>query len=67
VRYHFVLIDYLCRPRGGTLAAGSDVADAHWVRPADLATYRLTPKATAVVKRALALDGPAPAAGQESR
>ena len=28
VRYHFVLIDYLCRPIGGRLEAGSDVADA---------------------------------------
>jgi ADP-ribose pyrophosphatase YjhB (NUDIX family) len=66
VRYHFVLIDYLCRPRGGTLAAGSDVADARWVRPADLPSFRLTPKATAVVERALALAGAA-GFGQESR
>ncbi len=66
VRYHFVLIDYLCRPRGGTLAAGSDVADARWVRPADLPSFRLTPKATAVVERALALAGAA-GSGQGSR
>jgi ADP-ribose pyrophosphatase YjhB (NUDIX family) len=66
VRYHFVLIDYLCRPRGGTLTAGSDVADARWVRPADLPSYRLTPKATAVVERALALTGGA-RFGQGSR
>jgi mutator protein MutT len=66
VRYHFVLIDYLCRPRGGTLSAGSDVADARWVRPADLASYRLTPKATAVVERALALAG-TPPSGRGSR
>ena len=31
VRFHYVLIDYLCRPLGGTLCAGSDVADAHLV------------------------------------
>jgi ADP-ribose pyrophosphatase YjhB (NUDIX family) len=66
VRYHFVLIDYLCRPRGGTLQAGSDVADARWVRPGDLASYRLTPKATAVIERALALVH-APGAGRGSR
>ena len=27
VRYHFVLIDYLCRATGGRLRAGSDVGD----------------------------------------
>src|SRR5512136_612047 len=27
VRYHYVLIDFLCRPVGGELNAGSDAAD----------------------------------------
>ena len=42
VRYHFVLVDYLCRPSGGTLAAGSDVGDgrARRVRPRS-AAYRV--------------------------
>jgi ADP-ribose pyrophosphatase YjhB (NUDIX family)/ketosteroid isomerase-like protein len=53
VRYHFVLIDYLCRPVGGTLAASSDVAEAALVAPADVASYRMTPKATAVALRGL--------------
>jgi ADP-ribose pyrophosphatase YjhB (NUDIX family) len=52
VRYHYVLIDYLCRPVGGTLAHGSDVAAAELVDPADLERFRLTPKATAVIERA---------------
>jgi 8-oxo-dGTP diphosphatase len=55
VRYHFVLIDYLCRPTGGTLRHGSDVDDAVLVDPADLESYRLTPKATAIIQRALAM------------
>ncbi len=55
VRYHFVLVDYLCRPLGGRLAAGSDVADAVLVEPTDLAGYRLTPKALAVIERALSM------------
>jgi ADP-ribose pyrophosphatase YjhB (NUDIX family) len=55
VRYHFVLIDYLCRPTGGTLRHGSDVDDAVLVDPADLGNYRLTPKATAIIQRALAM------------
>ena len=31
VRWHYVLADYLCRVRGGTLVAGSDVLEAVWV------------------------------------
>ena len=53
VRYHFVLVDYLCRPVGGALQAGSDVADAVFADPADLAPFHLTAKATAVIERAI--------------
>jgi 8-oxo-dGTP diphosphatase len=55
VRYHFVLIDYLCTPRGGQLRAASDVADVALVAPDDLGPYRLTPKADAVIRKALLL------------
>ena len=34
VRYHFVLVDYLCWPVGGALRAGSDVDAAIWADPA---------------------------------
>ena len=54
VRYHYVLIDYLCRPRGGVLAAGGDVVDAVWVEPDRLPAYRLTEMAAQVVQKALA-------------
>ena len=53
VRYHFVLVDYLCWPAGGRLQAGSDVAEAVFVEPEDLGPYGLTDKATAVIERAL--------------
>jgi 8-oxo-dGTP diphosphatase len=55
VQYHYVLIDYLCRPVGGTLAHGSDADAAVLVDPADLQQYQLTPKATAVIERGLAI------------
>jgi mutator protein MutT len=55
VRYHYVLIDYLCRPVGGRLNHGSDVAAAEFVDPADLDRYRLTPKATSVIEKAVAM------------
>lgn len=56
VRYHYVLADYLCHPVGGRLEASSDVADAALVDPRELARYRLTPKASAVIARAVAMD-----------
>jgi ADP-ribose pyrophosphatase YjhB (NUDIX family) len=55
VRYHYVLIDFLCRAIGGSLAHGSDVAAAELVDPADLTRFRLTPKATSVIEKALAV------------
>ena len=62
VRYHYVLVDYLCWPVGGELRAGGDVDDAVLVDSADLAKYDLTVKATAVIERALqlALGAPRP-------
>ena len=64
VRYHYVLIDYLCWPSGGTqsgtLRAGSDVDAAIWVDPATLAQYSLTEKATSVIQRGLTLAREAP-------
>jgi ADP-ribose pyrophosphatase YjhB (NUDIX family) len=53
VGYHFVLIDYLCRPRGGTLRAGSDVDDVVLVDPSALAPYDVAEKARTVIARAV--------------
>lgn len=55
VRFHFVLVDYLCWPAGGTLRADSDVSDAVFVDPLDLGPYGLTAKATGVIERAVAM------------
>ena len=52
VAYHFVVIDYLCAVRGGTLRAGSDVADVALVAPSALAPYTLTDAALSVIARA---------------
>ena len=55
VQYHFVLIDYLCWPVGGRLAAGSDVEAAIFVHPSRLEPYKVTEKAQAVITAALEL------------
>jgi ADP-ribose pyrophosphatase YjhB (NUDIX family) len=62
VRFHYVLVDYLCWPRSGTLQAGSDVDDAVLADPSELERYALTEKATAVIERALELAREAPGA-----
>ena len=55
VRYHFVLVDYLCRASGGRLAAGSDAAEVALANPAALEAFRLTDAASAVIRKALRL------------
>jgi 8-oxo-dGTP diphosphatase len=55
VRFHFVLVDYLCRPIGGRLQFASDVADVTIADPAALTQYGLAPKAEVVIRKALAL------------
>ena len=55
VQYHYVLVDYVCRPIGGTLAAASDVADVAWAERGTLAGFGLTDKAIAVIGRGLTL------------
>ena len=49
VRYHFVIVDYLCRLKGGKLKPASDVLDARWVGRRELDRYHLTETARSVV------------------
>jgi len=60
VRYHFVLIDYLCWRVSGQLRAGSDVDAAIWADPQDLSEYALTDKASSVIRRGVTLAREAP-------
>ena len=55
VKYHFVLVDYLCRPIAGDLQAGDDVSDAVWVPFGGLVPFDLTDKAIEVVRKAEAM------------
>jgi ADP-ribose pyrophosphatase YjhB (NUDIX family) len=52
--YHFVILDYLARPIGGTLAAASDVRDARWVSDVELAALPHTDGLLDVLVRARA-------------
>jgi len=50
--YHYVLIDYVCRVTGGSLAPASDVSRAAWLREDELSAYRVTEGTLGVVARA---------------
>ena len=55
--YHYIIIDYACRVRGGasTVASrGTDADDVRWVAVADLEHYGVTTTAIAVIRKATA-------------
>lgn len=53
--YHYVLVGFLCTPRGGSLRAGSDVSEVVLADPTNLAPYRLASETCAVINKALDL------------
>src|SRR5208337_3178462 len=55
VKYHYVIVDFLCRRKSGRLRPASDVVDARWVRREDLPQYHLTDMATSLILRAFKL------------
>jgi 8-oxo-dGTP diphosphatase len=50
--YHFVLMDYLCRPAGGTLAAADDASRVEWFTEAEIDGLKITEGTPAVIARA---------------
>jgi len=42
LQYHYVLLQFLARPRGGALRAGGDVTEVKWVPLEEVDTYNLT-------------------------
>jgi ADP-ribose pyrophosphatase YjhB (NUDIX family) len=52
-RYHYVLIDFLCRPMGGELRPGSDAAEVRWVTLAEMEALDITATAREVIRRGI--------------
>lgn len=42
LQFHFVILDYLAKVKGGTLQSSSDVLDTRWVRLEEAEDYDLT-------------------------
>src|SRR6266446_4519199 len=53
VRYHYVLIDFLCRAVAGNLKAGSDAADVRWFESTELDGLNLPFDTRDVVEKGL--------------
>jgi 8-oxo-dGTP diphosphatase len=54
VRYHYVLIDFLCRPVAGDMNPGSDASDAGWFTPEELPALNLASDTHDAVLKGLA-------------
>ena len=53
VRYHYVLIDFLCKRTAGELVAAGDAAEARWFSAEEVAQLPLPEDTAAVVREAL--------------
>lgn len=55
MQYHYVLVDYLCHPRAGVLAAASDASELRWAKPGELCALGIQQSTIEVVYKAFAL------------
>lgn len=51
-RFHYVLVDFLCRPRGGMLACASDALDVTWAPVSGLTEYGVAATTVSVIEKA---------------
>ena len=57
VQYHYVLIDFLCRPVEGTLQAASDAAEVRWFTRAELPALKLAEDTQDVIEKGFGVLG----------
>jgi mutator protein MutT len=53
VRYHYVLIDYLCQVVAGEARAGSDVSAVRWTSCDELESLAVAPETCDVIRKAM--------------
>ena len=51
VQYHYVLVDFLCRPVGGELQAASDAAEVRWFTREELPAMKLAEDTQDVIQK----------------
>lgn len=50
-RYHYVLVDFLCRRLSGEARPASDVSEVRWITRAELDTFAIAGPAAAVLRK----------------
>lgn len=55
MQYHYVLIDFLCRPVAGEVCASSDVSDAMWVTAEEAEALQMKAATVGLIRKALGL------------
>ena len=53
IRYHFVIVDFLCWSASGEATAGSDAEGVAWVTASEIDSYQVNAHAKAVIERGL--------------
>lgn len=53
-QYHYVLIDFMCTPMGGSLQAGGDASEVRWFTREEVATLPLMKDTREVIERGFA-------------
>ena len=51
IEYHYVLMDYICEPVGGTLGASDDASRVQWFTPEEIQTLKITEGTPAVIAK----------------
>lgn len=55
LRFHYVVIDFLCRYVSGKLTPGDDAADVRWVQPGEFDTLKVFQRTRDVIAKARAM------------
>jgi 8-oxo-dGTP diphosphatase len=55
IRYHYVLVDWICTVSGGELRAGDDATDVCWARRGDFAKYALAEFTVDAIEKAFTM------------
>jgi ADP-ribose pyrophosphatase YjhB (NUDIX family) len=59
-RFHYVLVDFVCRPVSGVVSSGSDADAAKWVDLTELSACGVAESTVDVIRKAFALVGAKP-------
>ncbi len=52
IQFHYVFVDFWCRPLEGELRAAGDVTEVRWISRAELRSLPITPTAEQVLQKA---------------